>query len=427
MGAALASGPPAIAPVVSTVKQSTNGTSVTSDPMDTTGTHLIVIRSSGATTGTPYLPTDSKGNFWSTYGYLGGGGQPSVWTFYCKDPIVGPGHTFTVATTKPTIEVEAYKNAGDLDGQTAFSSGGAAAATRQPGSYTPTIDNCLIITAMGKNDTVAAVGVDSGFTMVNNVAGNANSYGQGSAYKTQTAKQAVNPTWSMSPNDVSSTVQTAFRNRANSVAPGAVFDWDALDLNWAAIDGRIIIDGNDINSWKDKKALRNIQQATAGLRPIYKAAITPKGKGVARFDGVDDGITSGGLTPCDVAHIFMVMAYRPASLGGGNQLFFYGRDATVSGLELYLYISSGVLRVQTSAGQGAVFVNGVSTTVIPTNGVFAVIEGIPLAPFTHLDTAGMSAGALSVSPIDVCRVVGYSTVQTGADLAQTRAALTSLY
>lgn len=185
----------AIALVTSTVKGGTFS-GATSDAIDTTGANLIVLHVSSADANTV---TDSKSNTWTALTSKTSGSGNIGRLYYCVNPTVGSGHTFSVTSIVPTISVLAFSGVKtsspfDVENGSSCDSTGSCAT----GSITPSEDNELVVTGMSMGgaeftDYVA----DSGFTNLTYVpvVGGAH-FGGGFAYKIQTTAVAVNPTWS---------------------------------------------------------------------------------------------------------------------------------------------------------------------------------------------------------------------------------------
>lgn len=166
---------------------------VTTGAIDTTGASRIVLAVSHDV-GSTVTVSDSKGNTFSPRTEIAGTSART--RFYdCLNPVVGTGHTFTVAGTQayPSVAVIA-DNTGGPFGNQAGAAGSDAGG--QPGSLTPTGNHQVVFTAFGMDEAFTAV-VNSGFTISDQVAADpGNHYGVALAYKVQTAAAAVNPTWS---------------------------------------------------------------------------------------------------------------------------------------------------------------------------------------------------------------------------------------
>lgn len=163
----------------------------TSAAIDTTGAKLLVVEAgfSGAVT-----ITDSKGNTW-TAGALFNGTTPNTQFFYCLNPVVGTGHTFTIAAAVGAIVVSAWSCdlSPALDSQSAQ---GQLSGTTQSrfgnASFTPASDGCLLIAGASLPAAVTGWVAGSGWTAVDiqqYVSGT--SYGASQAYKVQSTATAV--------------------------------------------------------------------------------------------------------------------------------------------------------------------------------------------------------------------------------------------
>ena len=171
---------------------------VTSSGIDTTGANLIVVAVSWFGIGAVPTLTDSNGNTWTQRTAYGGANDDHV-LYYCSNPTVGAGHTFTAAKTSsyPTISVAAFSGAASSSPYSAESGAYAAAvATAQPGSVTPAGDKYLVITSATWSSALTAA-VDSGFNIAAQTNfSSGNHMGGGIAYLVQDTAAAVNPTWS---------------------------------------------------------------------------------------------------------------------------------------------------------------------------------------------------------------------------------------
>lgn len=185
------------------LKQSTDGTNVTSTGIDTTGADFIVllIALADLNLGNPTI-SDSKSNSWTAAtGYSTTSGfQNNTRFYYAQGSLtVGASHTFTANcpfSDEPSICIAAFSGSAStpIDLEAGVVSGGTSTSV-QPGSITPSADNCLVVFGLSYQDTTAA-SVDTG-TLLNtatHVGGQA--HGVGLAYTIQTTATAINPTWS---------------------------------------------------------------------------------------------------------------------------------------------------------------------------------------------------------------------------------------
>ncbi len=182
--------------IAHTAAGSTNGTSVTTSSIDTSTANLIII-SISSTSGTN-VPTDSKGNTWTLI-RTDTASTLRCKMFYCVNPTVGTGHTFsTGSSTFPTICVLAVNNANatpldQQNGNTTLSNVNSLASN----SVTPGQNMEIIVTAIGTGNAYATISINSGFIISDSVSlvGSQHVTG-GLAYKIQSTAGAENPTWS---------------------------------------------------------------------------------------------------------------------------------------------------------------------------------------------------------------------------------------
>jgi len=192
--------------ITNTFAQSSDDTTVSTSAIDTTGANLIVLFTTSDLATFPVV-ADSKSNTWTGLTTFGGGTgfKPEVKIWYCLNPTVGSGHTFSnnpSGTGYPSIAVAAFSGAGSspFDQQNGFSSGDTTALTIQAGSITPGQDNELLIAGVGWTLSAGVNGrtIDGGFTKLVDGDSGAHFYGIALAYLIQTTAAAANPTWDYS-------------------------------------------------------------------------------------------------------------------------------------------------------------------------------------------------------------------------------------
>lgn len=173
------------------------GGSTTTPAIDTTGANLIVVTVGcfGASAGI----SDSKGNTWTA---LTSRGAANFFTriYYCLNPTVGSGHTFTQGSGFPTVCVTAWSGA---HATSVFDVENGATAnpvtSLATGSVTPANANSLVIASIGASDstTAGSLAISGGFTISDKSFGNTGVTESGAqAYLIQTSIAAANPTWS---------------------------------------------------------------------------------------------------------------------------------------------------------------------------------------------------------------------------------------
>jgi hypothetical protein len=165
---------------------------VTTSAIDTTGANLIVIATAKFNSNAITV-SDSKGNTWTPLTARTGGAVHSR-IYYCFNPTVGSGHTFSISGTNvfPSIGVGAF---GGVDAYEAESGSSSTTGTsRQPGALVPSVDGCLVISGCATGAGTPAI--DSGFSenTVSFASGQHASVGIGRLIQATAA--SVNPTWS---------------------------------------------------------------------------------------------------------------------------------------------------------------------------------------------------------------------------------------
>lgn len=191
----LSQAPETPALVAHTVAAATSSSGVTTIGIDTTLAKQIQV-SVGWYPGAGGAPTitltDSKSNTWlPTPMQISGDSNAANQLFYCVNPIVGTGHTFTVNTANSYASVAVVAFSG-VAGKTPDQVNGASVA--QPGTVTPGANNAVIVSGFAFNVTLTSI--DSGFTMysVNGVPGV--NVGVAIAYLIQGLSTTENPTYS---------------------------------------------------------------------------------------------------------------------------------------------------------------------------------------------------------------------------------------
>ena len=168
----------------------------TSAAVDTTGANLIVITIGS---GTDITITDSEGNTYTTAVARTGstfGGRARI--AYVYNPTTSASHTWTASGSGEAVAicVRWYSGAASSPLDQTNSSQGSG-GTRQPGSITPSEDNCLVVTGVGVF-TVSTATIDSGYTVQGTLVGSSSfSWGMSLADIIQTTATATNPTWTV--------------------------------------------------------------------------------------------------------------------------------------------------------------------------------------------------------------------------------------
>ena len=212
----------AIAHVVSTTAgASAPGTTVTTSSVDTTGANLLVVAVSYYGSANDPTLSDSKGNTWTGLtARESNGTSPAVRLYWCKPTSVGSGHTFTAAQAGsfPVVSMSAFSGAAtspyDQESGTAVATG---STSYQPGSITPSENNCVLVTGVATAGTSHSVNSSFNATATDNLA--SNHIGGGIAYKIQTTAGAENPTWSWTTSTNRAAAMASFKASANVINP----------------------------------------------------------------------------------------------------------------------------------------------------------------------------------------------------------------
>lgn len=194
------------------------GSFATTGAIDTTGSNLIVINIGtygGLSAG---VPTDSKSNTWT--GLTGKGGSYGSRFFYCYNPTVGSGHTFTISIGLappfyPCIFVAAFSDSLSSPFDQENGATGGSGTTLNTGSITPSQANEIIVTGFCFN-TSSAIAISLGLTISDQKPAVPFSTGGAMAYLFQGSAAAINPQWSWTGSDASAAVIASFKAAVSS-------------------------------------------------------------------------------------------------------------------------------------------------------------------------------------------------------------------
>jgi hypothetical protein len=185
----------------------TISTSPTTSAIDTTGARFIV--ASVSINGTGSALSDSKGNTWTALTErVPSPGYPHNRLFYCINPTVGAGHTFTGSGgAEQSVAVIAFDDVVASFNAETGNSVASSPNTYQPGSQTPPANNALFICSLGH--AFATVSINSSFAITDQVInGGGSNQGNGIAWKKQTTAAAENPTITLTGSDAYGGVST---------------------------------------------------------------------------------------------------------------------------------------------------------------------------------------------------------------------------
>ena len=205
------------------------GQTVTSAAIDTTGANLITVCVSSYQTNPAPTLTDNKSNTWTGLTVREQATAARIRIFYCFNPTVGSGHTFTATNSPtasfPTLIVHAWSGAATspFDQENGNTSPGIGPTSS--GSVTPTENNELIITAVsqGGASVTNQTSIDGGFTMSGNVSRLAGNHQAGAAaYLIQTTAAAANPAWTHGGSGATAVAIATFKAAADVAIPPTV-------------------------------------------------------------------------------------------------------------------------------------------------------------------------------------------------------------
>ncbi|MEY4942836.1 MAG: hypothetical protein RL254_1017 [Planctomycetota bacterium] len=186
--------------LIASAVEGTDSAPATTASINTSGAKLLVVTVGGYAPSGPFTLSDNKSNTWTgiTSQTLGDNYQR---IYYCINPTVGSGHTFTLSATGGIYGGPCVQAWG-CDGDVAYggeSGSTADATTIQPGSVTPSQNGSLIFTGMvmgNGGSTIVLPSINSGFTLSPSYKVRTGGwYGLFSAYLVETTAAAVNPTW----------------------------------------------------------------------------------------------------------------------------------------------------------------------------------------------------------------------------------------
>lgn len=168
---------------------------VTTGTGDTTGANLVMFFAAGDTN---YTPVDSKGNTLTGLTRYSNGGATGVRIWYAAgSPTVGSSHSGSHngpgTTDYPSLGGMAFSGAHATPLDVENGSGGTGASPQSTGSITPSVDGCLVVTAIG---TYGDATYTCSPLSVTSFAGvGAFSDGLAFGYEIQTTATARNPSW----------------------------------------------------------------------------------------------------------------------------------------------------------------------------------------------------------------------------------------
>lgn len=167
-------------------------------------------------------------------------------------------------------------------------------------------------------------------------------------------------------------------------------------------------DGQSIQQWNDKSGnAKNVTQATAGLRPLYK---TGSGAPYIQFDGSDDQMDTASSTQTDGSGQFWIAVAVALDTTTGNQGF-----ASTAGVALH-WVGGGSTAVR-STDSAAATTDELGPTVVAGTPFVYIATIIPAAAEVYADTVTNGSTALSGTR---AMAAGVFSVGTGLGFIQGR-------
>ena len=196
--------------------------------INTTGANLIVAMTSWYHASPEGTLTDSKSNTWTQLTNSSGGSNSNARIYYCYNPTVGSGHSFSYngANTYPALCIQAWSGAvaSPFDQQNGAL---ATASTIQAGSITPTANNELIVAGIAAGTGFTAPTINSGLTVSDTGLGGGSAFGNSMAYLVQSTAAAINPTWTVGSSTDLNAVIASFKGSA-AAPPASAGQWFSL-------------------------------------------------------------------------------------------------------------------------------------------------------------------------------------------------------
>jgi len=165
-------------------------------PISTVGATLIVV-------GVPYVDgptlvvTDSKSNLWTPLTAYGAPGTVRMRLYYCLNPTVGYGHSFSLSGTLTPLIVMAFAGVVAYQEENGTGHSGPTTSPQATGSVTPAADGALILTGMTSLGEYGPEGEDFITPAVFEItAGIAHGVNGSIGWYIQPTAAPINPLWS---------------------------------------------------------------------------------------------------------------------------------------------------------------------------------------------------------------------------------------
>lgn len=211
----------AIAFVAGTAANSTDGDTITTSAITTTGANLTVGRITSYVGSTAPTCIDSKSNSYTGLTTQNiGDGRVRLW--YKLAPTVGTGHTFGLsqASSFASLSGAAFSGVASYDSENGATA--ASVTTLQTGAVTVAVGD-LVVTAISGSNAATSYVVPTGYTLVGTATDHTGvSLSGAAAYKIITVAGTENPTWNWTGADNASAAIAVFK-AAGGASPATTY------------------------------------------------------------------------------------------------------------------------------------------------------------------------------------------------------------
>lgn len=257
----------------------------TTSAIDTTGANLVVISVAGDVSVNSLAVSDNKSNTFTSIvlsGSVDGYGKAQL--FYCLNPTVGTGHTFTVgpSSTASGITVLAFSGAASsaLD-QYATNYSTSAATTGTTGSITPSENGEMLVFGGPCGGDGISFSSSSVGTVAQSTTGTSGSdYAIGIGYYEQSTAAAINPTLTWNSSSVWGATIASFKGAGGGGATGS-FAVTESGSDTADFDGLVKVAG----SFAVTEAGSDTSDIDGLVKVSGSYALTESGSDSALFEG----------------------------------------------------------------------------------------------------------------------------------------------
>lgn len=195
----------AIALVAATIGQSATTNGFTTAAIDTSGASVLEVVIADYAGAAASTFADSKTNSWSQVGSTVTGSLVRLRRYRASGSIVvGAGHTVTVTVTAgyPACSFSSWSDVASSPNDQWAGAAPGSGTTESPGPITPSVNDCLILSAAAMVQPSMTLSIDDGYSILHqaaNISGTA--FGLGVGYLVQTTATVTDPEWTWSGTD----------------------------------------------------------------------------------------------------------------------------------------------------------------------------------------------------------------------------------